>query len=88
MAERAVFYVNYDRPTREWTVIMYHSNNNGASMGPYGTAKKKVDAVRKAASYAREFCQRGGYAQLLIRRKDGQFCEERTYGRDPRLTKG
>lgn len=44
--------------------------------------------IQRIAAYGRELQKRGFLAQQLVHNKDGRFAFERTYGRDPRGSKG
>jgi hypothetical protein len=46
--------------------------------------RTKEQAVREGASQGR----RNGHAQLIIKGRDGRIQNERTYGADPRRSKG
>jgi hypothetical protein len=72
-----------------WTVLWVR-NAWFVRRGPNTVAlwTKKADAVQQAARLAREHRTAGGLAQVVIRGKDGRIQTERTYGADPRRTKG
>lgn len=55
-----------------------------------GTTPKwtKREAVGLARRLAREHRAAGHLAQVVVRRANGQFHYEHTYGRDPRRRKG
>jgi hypothetical protein len=48
------------------------------------TYQTKEEAVRQAAAAGRA----NGYAQVVIKGRNGRIQSERTYGADPRRTKG
>jgi hypothetical protein len=48
------------------------------------TYRTKEEAVRQAAAAGRA----NGYAQVVIKGRNGRIQSERTYGTDPRRTKG
>jgi hypothetical protein len=51
----------------------------------------RLEAVKAAAKLARGACvrkRRPELAELIVRLRSGQFGERRTYGRDPRGSKG
>jgi hypothetical protein len=48
----------------------------------------KADAVAEGVKLARAHLAAGGRAQLVIRGKDGRIQSERTYGADPRRSRG
>jgi Uncharacterized protein conserved in bacteria (DUF2188) len=48
------------------------------------TFRTKEEAVRAGASQGRQ----NGHAQLIIKGRNGRIQSERTYGADPRRTKG
>jgi hypothetical protein len=76
MAERMRMTVSFDRNEARWTL-------KGA--GEDGeTYERKREAVKRGAQLGRE----NANAQLIIKGRDGKIREERTYGNDPRRTKG
>ena len=50
--------------------------------------RTQAAAVKTAVTVARLHRDRGGLAQLFIKRPDGRIRDERTYGADPRHIKG
>lgn len=50
--------------------------------------RRKADTIKWAVRLAREDLQAGNLSQLVIKRRDGTIQDERTYGHDPRRTKG
>jgi hypothetical protein len=52
--------------------------------GQARTFRTKEEAVRQAAAAGRA----SGHAQVVIKGRDGRIQSERTYGADPRRTKG
>lgn len=48
----------------------------------------KAAAVQHGCRLAREHYAAGGLAQVVVRGKDGRIQQERTYGADPRRSKG
>ena len=50
--------------------------------------ERKSDAVDRAAEKGRALEEAGQNAQVIIKKADGTFQSERTYGDDPRRTKG
>lgn len=52
------------------------------------TFPQKLDAVRSAVLQARIEHKAGKLAQLIIKGRDGRIQDERTYGADPRGSKG
>ena len=48
----------------------------------------KADAVAEGVKLGRAHLVAGGLAQLVIRGKNGRIQSERTYGKDPRRSKG
>lgn len=52
---------------------------------PKGTKREAVGLARRLA---REHRAAGGLAQVVVRRANGKFHYEHTYGRDPRRRKG
>lgn len=49
---------------------------------------RKSDAVSEARDLAKAELARGGLAQLVVHGRNGKIQEERTYGKDPRRSKG
>lgn len=72
MAERKTYYVN-PRDDGRWEVIA-----EGASRAS-AVENTKAETVRRGAEIARNH----GHSQLIVRKLDGKFQEERTYGDDP-----
>lgn len=60
--------------------------------GPFAATEReyatKAAAVGVAAAKGRALRDAGHLAQLMIHGAKGQFQDERTYGRDPRRSKG
>lgn len=58
----------------------------------YGDNKRwwpnKLEAIKYYAALCRKVLFDGGLAQLVICRRDGTVQEERTYGKDPKRSKG
>lgn len=52
------------------------------------TAKTQVAAIDFAVKTARREHRGGGLAQVLIKNRKGRIRDERTYGADPRGSKG
>ena len=77
MANRERFYVN-PREDGKWEVTREGGKR------PSAVTNTKDDAVSRGAKIAKN----RGYSQLIIRKKDGTFQEERTYGKDPFPPKG
>lgn len=72
MAKRKTYYVN-PRDDGRWEV-----KAEGASRAS-AIEDTKAETVSRGAEIARKH----GQSQLIVRKKDGQFQEERTYGNDP-----
>lgn len=72
MAKRERFYVN-PREDGRWEV------NREGGKRPSAVTENKDEAVSRGAQIARN----RGHSQLIVRKKDGTFQEERTYGDDP-----
>lgn len=78
--------------------VQWHIGHNGwmvskAGAGLDGMARThwrvKRDAIADAAQVGREYWRNERrLAQLVIHKKDGTIQSERTYGKDPRRTKG
>lgn len=50
--------------------------------------ERKADAVAEGVRMGRAHLASGQLAQLVIRGKDGRIQQERTYGADPRRSRG
>lgn len=77
MAERKRYYVN-PREDGRWEVVQ-EGAKRASTVGD-----TKSDIVKRGA----EIAQGAGNSQLIIRKKDGTFQSERTYGKDPYPPKG
>jgi hypothetical protein len=75
MPQRLRLTVTHSKRDKAWSV------KGGGGERTFAT---KAEAVRSAASEGR----RNGHAQVVIHGGDGKIKEERTYGADPRRTKG
>lgn len=75
-------------PTRQRFTVSPNKGQAGWILkvtGGAGTAfRTKQEAVRAGASQGRK----NGHAQLIIKGRNGRIQSERTYGTDPRRTKG
>jgi hypothetical protein len=49
---------------------------------------RKIDAVKEGTRRGKAIQDRGGLAQIRIKGANGRVESERTYGKDPRKTKG
>jgi len=76
MPKRMKMTVAYDKQVAAWTL-----KGAGEDGEPYDT---KREAVKRGVQVGRE----NGNAQLIIKGRDGKIREERTYGHDPRRSKG
>ena len=52
------------------------------------TYRTQAEAIAAGVRACRELLQAGGLAELIIKAKDGRIRDSRTYGRDPRSTRG
>jgi hypothetical protein len=75
MARRTRIDVMFNKRESQWVV------KGGGETHGFGT---KGEAVTQAAAAGRMLDN----AQVVIRKKDGKIQSERTYGNDPRRTKG
>jgi hypothetical protein len=75
MANRLRLTVTHSKKDGVWSI------QGGSTNRTFAT---KAEAVRSAAREGR----RNGHAQMIIKGKDGKIQSERTYGADPRRTKG
>lgn len=82
MAKREVWSVRWDKSSRWWHVVDHLRN-------VIYSYRVKAVAVSTAASECRGVWEGGGnLAQLRVFNKNGRIAFERTYGKDPRRTKG
>lgn len=75
MGDRIRYSVLPDEKGPDWKV-----ERDGERLGVWDTKDAAVDA---AIQKAREEHDEGALTQVLIRREDGTFQDERTYGEDP-----
>jgi hypothetical protein len=75
MARRTRIDVMFNKREGQWVV------KGGGETHGFGT---KGEAVTRAAAAGRML----NNAQVVIRKKDGKIQSERTYGNDPRRSKG
>jgi hypothetical protein len=76
MATRQRLTVSPAKGTAGWTLSITGDGEN--------TYRTKDQAVKAGASKGRQ----NGHAQLLIKGRDGRIQSERTYGADPRRSRG
>lgn len=85
--KRSVFRVEWNKRDKIWGVLA--PGKWGTGVGPLWVAKYKLGAIHEGADIARKIWKnKGQITQLVIHAKDGHICSERTYGRDPRKSKG
>ena len=85
--KRSVFRVCYSRERKRWGVLA--PGPYSAGVNPLKEARTKAQAVRLGACIARDIRRKKGtITQLAVHGKDGRICFERTYGLDPRRSKG
>jgi hypothetical protein len=58
------------------------------SAGYANAFERQIDAVRHAVLYCRNLLDNGQTSQLVLHGKDGRIRWERTYGKDPRRSRG
>ena len=75
MPKRMRIDVTHDKRQGAWVT------KGGGESYSFSTKKQAVDGAVAAARQA-------GNAQVVIRKMDGKIQSERTYGNDPRRTKG
>jgi hypothetical protein len=75
MSDRIRYSVLPDETGPDWKV-----ERDGRRLGVWDTKDEAVDA---AIQKARDEHDAGALTQVLIRRVDGTFQDERTYGEDP-----
>lgn len=63
-------------------------DKSGGWLTKRGSRATRYDTKQAALSAAVEQARRSGNAQVVIRKKDGTIQSERTYGGDPRRTRG
>ena len=54
----------------------------------FDTFRFKAYAVKRAAEHCRTYYYGGELSELTIKRRDGTIQDKRTYGADPRRTRG
>jgi hypothetical protein len=55
---------------------------------PIGHHQTKAPAVDQGAATGNAIQRRGGKAEMTIKKEDGKIQDKRTYGDDPKQTKG
>ena len=88
LPKRSVFRVEWNQKARCWGVLA--PGKWGTGVNPLVTERTKADAVVRGALIARRIWE-GSHrqiSQLVVHCKDGHIAFERTYGRDPKRTKG
>lgn len=79
------FWVTWRKADKYWAI-----KRTGA--GVLGLYKNKEQAISIAAGTARTWAKTGGNAELFIHNKDGSIGKgshgRRTYGKDPRKSRG
>jgi len=76
--ERISFHVTYFREGKCWKISLAGEDK------AISLKRTKQIAIDKARELAKRFTK----SQIIIHKKNGQFQEERTYGSDPRSSKG
>lgn len=76
MPARKRFTVTHSKREGDWTV--------SGSAKADARFRTKVEAIRAAVAEGRAH----GNAQVVIKKRDGRIQSERTYGNDPRRSKG
>jgi hypothetical protein len=75
-------------PARQRITVSPAKGGDGWTLNISGGAETrfptKTEAVRAGASEGRH----NGHSQLIIKGRNGRIQSERTYGKDPRRTKG
>jgi hypothetical protein len=83
-AKRIIFRVQWNRSNGLWHIL-----RDGELVDLTGTRPVKRDAIQRAAEYCRDMLESEGTpSQLVVHSKNGRICFERTYGNDPRRSKG
>ncbi len=81
IAKRTVARVQWHAATKQWVVTV-----GGHVFAP---CDAKAHLVKRAALHMRRLHELGGFnAQLVVHGKDGRIQFERTYGADPKRSKG
>ena len=78
MAKRRRFHFTYDKKKGDWRLFEQGSKSTLRRF------KTKEEGVKVSAKLVRS----KGNSQLKIHKVDGKIQEERTYGNDPRRSKG
>jgi hypothetical protein len=80
-AKRIIFRVQWNKVSRAWDLLCDRDFVNNSLL--------KSNAVRGGAVMARDLRESEGTpTQLVVHGKDGKIQSERTYGNDPRKSKG
>ena len=79
---RIVFRVRFDKKRKRWNIV--HPND-----GVVAWRRTKFLTVQLGAQRARDVYKSSGtFSQLVVHNKNGRIAFERTYGGDPRRSKG
>jgi len=78
MAKRRSFHFTHDKKKEDWKLFEQGSKR---AIRRFST---KEEGVKVSSGLVRS----KGNSQLIIHKVDGKIQEERTYGKDPRRTKG
>jgi hypothetical protein len=80
MSTRLRYVVSYNKRARRWFLT---------SKGIYSSRfRTQLEAIRAGAAIGRALWSIGKEAELIIKAKNGKIRDNRTYGNDPRGTKG
>lgn len=82
--KREKFEVLPIRGTPAWAMRQVGRSRDGELNGDLGHYDTKAEALRDAVKYAKSRAP----SQLFIKGRNGKILDERTYGNDPRRTKG
>lgn len=83
--DRFIVEVSFDKAAGLW---MVKSGKVGRKVPMSNGFQRKRDAVTFGVLECRSIRENGGTAQLRVKRADGRYQFERTYGEDPRKSKG
>jgi hypothetical protein len=81
-AKRIIFRVRWVKTIKRWQVTQ-----EGTAM--FESVNVKTEAISIGANYAKSMLEsEGSPSQLVVHNKNGRIAFERTYGNDPRRSKG
>lgn len=89
VAKRVVYRIGPGRPYGGWAIRIFGLPNSRGSRGPLRHWRKtQAEAIAFATGGARLTLNAGELAQVVLHGRDGRIRWERTYGADPKRSKG